>query len=59
MPKVTVDIELSEEHHREIAGEAERRRVTVQSLVQQMAQVLIDELEQEEREGTDHPILTS
>jgi hypothetical protein len=59
MPKVTVDIELSEEHYHEIAGEAERRHVTVQSLVQQMAQVLVDELEQEEREGTDHPILTS
>jgi hypothetical protein len=57
MPKVTVDVELSDEHYRCIVNEAERRHVTVQSLVQQMTQELVLELEQEERDGTDHPIL--
>lgn len=59
MPKVTVDVELSPEHYRCIVGEAERRHVTVRSLVQQMTQALIRELEEEDRDGTDHPILTS
>jgi hypothetical protein len=59
MPKVTVEVELSEEHYRNIVGEAERRHVTVRSLVQQMTQGLVRELEEEERDGTDHPILTS
>ena len=58
MPKVTVDVELSEEHYREIVSESERRHVTVKSLVEQMTQELVRELEQEERDGTDHPILT-
>ena len=59
MPKVSVEVELSDEHYREIAHEAERRRVTVRSLVQQMTQELVRELEQEERDGTDHPIETT
>jgi hypothetical protein len=56
MPKVSVEVELTEEHYRSFVAEAERRGVTVQSLVQQMTQELVRELEQEEREGTDHPI---
>jgi hypothetical protein len=56
MPKVRVEVELTEEHYRSFVAEAERRGVTVQSLVQQMTQELVRELEQEEREGTDHPI---
>jgi hypothetical protein len=56
MPKVRVEVELTEEHYRSFVAEAERRRVTVQSLVQQMTQELVRELEREEREGTDRPI---
>jgi len=59
MPKVTVDVELSEEHYRNIVNESERRKVTVESLVQEMTQALVRELEDEERDGTDHPILIS
>ena len=56
MPQVRVDVELSEEHYRSFQAEARRRGVTVESLVQQMTQQLVLELEDEEREGTDHPI---
>ncbi len=59
MPNVRVDVELSEEHYREFQQEAKRRGVTVESLVQQMTQALVLELEDEEREGTDHPISTT
>jgi hypothetical protein len=58
MHKVRVCVELSDEHFRSFKHEAERRGVSVESLVQQMAQELVRELEQEEREGTDHPIHT-
>jgi hypothetical protein len=58
MPSVRVDVELSEEHYREFQQEAKRRGVTIESLVQQMTQALVLELEDEEREGTDHPIST-
>lgn len=59
MPKVRVEVELSDDHYREFLHEAERRGVTVESLVQQMAQELLRELEQEERDGTDHLIETT
>ena len=58
MPKVTVNVELSEEHYRSIVGESERRKVSVESLVQTMTQQLVRELEEEERNGTDHPVLS-
>ncbi len=56
MPHVRVDVELSDEHYRSFEAEAKRRGVTVASLVQQMTQQLVMELENAEREGTDHPI---
>jgi hypothetical protein len=59
MPQVRVCVELTEEHYRNLASEAERRGVSVESLVQQMTQRLVEELEEEEREGTDHAISTS
>ena len=58
MPKVKVEVELTEDHYRDMTLEAERRHVTVQSLVQQMTQELVRELEQEEQDGTDHPVLS-
>jgi len=57
--KVRVCVELEDAHYRSLASEAERRGVTVESLVERMAQQLIAELEAEERAGTDHPISTS
>jgi hypothetical protein len=58
MPKVKVEVELTEDHYRDMTQEAERRHVSVQSLVQQMTQELVRELEQEEQDGTDHPVLS-
>ena len=59
MPSVRVSVELSETHYHGFQEEAKRRGVTVESLVEQMTQALVLELEQEEREGTDHPIWTT
>lgn len=58
MPEVHVSVELSDEHYRGFQDEASRRGVSVESLVQQMAQQLVLELEREQRDGTDHPIST-
>ena len=59
MPSVRVNVELSEEHYRDFEQEAKRRGVTIESLVEQMTQALVLELEKEERDGTDHPISTT
>lgn len=59
MHEVRVCVKLSDEHYRCFENEARRRGVSVESLVQQMTQALVSELEQEEREGTDHPIQMS
>lgn len=56
MPSVRVNVNLSEEHYRDFEAEAKRRGVPIESLVEQMTQALVRELEDEEREGTDHPI---
>jgi hypothetical protein len=57
--KVKVCVELEDAHYRSLEFEAKRRGVTVESLVERMAQLLIRELEESERSGTDHPISTS
>lgn len=56
MRRVHVLAELSEETFRAYAGEARRRGVEVEILVQQTVNELLRELETEERDGTDHPI---
>jgi hypothetical protein len=56
MPKVHVWAELSEEAFRAYAGEAERRGVAVESLVEQTVNTLLEELEHDVREGLDHPV---
>ena len=56
MTKVRICAELPEEFYHRLRDEAERRGVTVESLVEQTVNGLILELEQEERDGTDHPI---
>lgn len=57
MKKVHVWAELSEESFRAYDGEARRRGVKVEQLVEQTVNELLRELESEEREGTDHPIV--
>ena len=59
MHSVRVNVELSEEHYHDFQEEAKRRGVTIESLVEQMTQALVLDLEKEEREGTDHPISMS
>jgi hypothetical protein len=56
MTKVRICADVPEEFYRRLRDEAERRGVTVESLVEQTVNGLVRELEQEEREGTDHPI---
>jgi hypothetical protein len=57
MTTVRICVEIPEEHYRAYQDEAVRRGVTVEDLVQQMVQGLVEELDREEREGTDHPII--
>jgi hypothetical protein len=56
MSKVRVCVDLPEEHYRAFVAEAGRRGVSVEDLVQQTVQGLIEEMEREERDGTDHPV---
>lgn len=56
MRKVHVWAELTDETFRAYEGEARRRGVEVEVLVQQTVNELLRELETEERDGTDHPI---
>ena len=51
MPKIRIEAELSEENLRAYEGEARRQGVPVETLVQQTVNVLLRELEQEERDG--------
>lgn len=57
MRKVRICVDLAEEHYRAFEDEARRRGVTVESLVEQTVQGLVRELEREDQEGTDHPII--
>jgi len=57
--KVKITVELEDAHYRSLVFEAERRGVSVESLVEQMTQRLVRKLEEAERLGTDHPISTS
>ncbi len=59
MTKVQICIELAEEIYRGYQREAERRNVTVESLLEQTVNNLLEELIREEDEGTDHPIIPS
>ena len=56
MTKVRICADMPEDLYRRLCQEAERRGVTVESLVEQTVNGLIEELDQEEREGTDHLI---
>ena len=51
MPKIRIDAEISEEHLRGYEGEARRQGVSVKELVEKTVNELLQELEQEERDG--------
>jgi len=57
--RVRICVDLPEDHYRAVKGEAERRGVEVEELVQQMMQNLLQELEREENEGADTPVIPS
>ena len=59
MRTVRVCVEIPEERFRAYESEAERRGTTVERLLEQVVHGLLEELEQEEREGTDHLIIPS
>ncbi len=59
MRKVRVWAELSEEAFHAYEGEARRRGVELETLVEQTVNCLLRELEREENEGTDYPIVPS
>lgn len=57
MHVVHVRLEIPDERFRAYEAQAECSGTTVERLVEQMIRGLLDELDQEEREGTDHPII--
>ncbi len=59
MRKVQVRAELSDELYHAYEGEARRRGVEVATLVEQTVNCLLQELEREENEGTNFPIVPS
>jgi hypothetical protein len=59
MRKVRVWAELSDEAFHAYEGEARRRGVEVEALVEQTVNCLLQELEREENEGTNYPIIPS
>jgi hypothetical protein len=59
MPRVTIEAELSEEHLRAYEGEARRQGVAVTVLVQQTVNLLLRELEDEEKDGGGCPMVPS
>ena len=56
MRKVQVWVELPDDKFRAYVNESLRQRVTVESLVQRTVQLMLQDSELAEREGTDHPI---
>jgi hypothetical protein len=59
MPKVRVCVDLEEDTYRAYSGEAQRRGVTVENLIEEVANRLMQELLTEQKEGADHPIIPS
>ena len=57
MHVVHVSLEISDERYRAIKAQAECSGSTVERLVEQIAQGLVEELDREERDGTDHLII--
>ncbi len=51
MPKIRIEAEVSEEHLRAYEGEARRQGVPVEELIEKTVNELLQELEQEEKDG--------
>lgn len=59
MHRVKIWAELSDEKYSAYESEARRRGVTLESLVEQTVNCLLEESEHEEKEGEDHLIVPS
>lgn len=59
MSKVHICVDVTEEALRAFEAEARREGVTVQSLLEKTVNGLLRDMEREEDEGTDHPIIAS
>jgi hypothetical protein len=59
MSKVNICVEIGEEALRAYETEARTEGITVQSLLERMVNGLLRDMEREEEEGTDHPIIAS
>ena len=59
MSKVHICIDLTEQAIRSFEAEARRDGITLQSLLERMVNGLLRDMEREEEEGTDHPIIAS
>jgi len=59
MRKVQIWAELSDEVYHAYEGEARRRGVEIEALVQHTVNCLLQELERDENEGTNFPIVPS
>ncbi|MBI5709493.1 MAG: hypothetical protein HZC42_04200 [Candidatus Eisenbacteria bacterium] len=59
MSKVHICVDVTEEALRAFEAEARREGVTVQSLLEKTVNGLLRDMEREEEEGTDHPIIAS
>ena len=59
MQKVHICVDMSEESLRAFEAEARREGVTAQSLIERTVNGLLRDMEKEEEEGTDHPIIAS
>ncbi len=57
MTKVQICVDVPEDHYRAYADQAERQGVTVESLVRQTLQCLLEDAERADEEGTDHIII--
>ena len=56
MTKVKICVEIEESHLKQYRVEAKRRGTTVEELIEKMVHGLIQEMREEEKMGTDHPI---
>lgn len=58
MPKVRLSVEVSEEMLRGYADEARRRGDTPEHLLEHTVEVLLEEMDEEEREPPDPSVVT-
>jgi len=59
MAQVHICIDLNETDLRSFEAEARREGMTLQGLLERMVNGLIRDMQRDEEEGTDHPIIAS